>query len=57
LEIADVDCMNSVDIDDAVYMIAYIFAGGPAPCENCPMETPPVAAEKAATGNVSTSSK
>jgi len=28
----DSDCSGSVDIDDVVYLIAYIFTGGPAPC-------------------------
>ncbi|MBU1318265.1 MAG: hypothetical protein KKG33_03890 [candidate division Zixibacteria bacterium] len=27
----DADCSGAVDIDDVVYMIAYIFAGGPPP--------------------------
>ena len=31
----DVNCDNSRDLADAVYMINYIFKGGPAPCP-CP---------------------
>ena len=29
----DSDCSGDVDIDDVVYLIAYIFSGGPAPCD------------------------
>ncbi len=29
----DSDCSGSVDIDDVVYLINYIFSGGPAPCD------------------------
>jgi hypothetical protein len=29
----DVDCSGAVDIDDVVYLIAYIFAGGPPPSD------------------------
>lgn len=29
----DADCSGGVDIDDVVYLIAYIFSGGPAPCD------------------------
>ena len=29
----DTDCSGGVDIDDVVYLINYIFAGGPAPCD------------------------
>jgi hypothetical protein len=29
----DVDCSSAVDIDDVVYLIAYIFSGGPPPCD------------------------
>lgn len=32
---ADVDCSGSVTITDAVYLLQYIFAGGPAPCAAC----------------------
>lgn len=32
-EIGDSDCSGAVDIDDVVYLIAYIFTGGPAPCD------------------------
>ncbi len=28
----DPNCSGNVDIDDVVYLIAYIFQGGPAPC-------------------------
>lgn len=28
----DPDCSGDVDIDDVVYLLAYIFTGGPAPC-------------------------
>jgi len=28
----DPDCSGAIDIDDVVYLIAYIFTGGPAPC-------------------------
>jgi len=31
----DVDCSGGVDIDDVVYLIAYIFTGGTAPCSGC----------------------
>ncbi len=34
--IGDVNCDNIVSISDIVYMISHIFAGGPAPCANCP---------------------
>ena len=36
LEVADVNCKDSIDIDDIVYLITYIFAGGPEPCAGCP---------------------
>ena len=29
----DADCSGDVDIDDVVYLIAYIFSVGPAPCD------------------------
>ena len=32
----DPNCSGSVDIDDVVYLIAYIFGGGPAPCNPSP---------------------
>jgi uncharacterized protein (TIGR02145 family) len=36
----DADASGGIDIDDVVYLIAYIFSGGPAPdpdcCESCP---------------------
>jgi uncharacterized protein (TIGR02145 family) len=32
-ECGDVDCSGGSDIDDVVYLITYIFAGGPAPCD------------------------
>jgi N-acetylneuraminic acid mutarotase len=32
----DVDCSGAANITDAVYLIQYIFAGGPAPCAECP---------------------
>ena len=32
-EHGDVNVSGAVDIDDVVYLIQYIFAGGPAPCE------------------------
>jgi hypothetical protein len=35
-QLGDVDCSGTVDIDDAVYMIAFIFASGPEPCADCP---------------------
>ena len=28
----DPNCSGNIDIDDVVYLIAYIFGGGPAPC-------------------------
>ncbi len=31
----DVDCSGIVSISDAVFLIQYIFAGGPAPCASC----------------------
>ncbi|MBU1319499.1 MAG: hypothetical protein KKH67_09955 [candidate division Zixibacteria bacterium] len=31
-QIGDTDCSGAVDIDDVVFLIAYIFTGGPAPC-------------------------
>ncbi len=31
----DANCDLAVDISDAVYLIAYIFSGGPAPCAGC----------------------
>jgi hypothetical protein len=30
-DVGNVDCLNGTDIDDVVYMIRYIFQGGPAP--------------------------
>jgi hypothetical protein len=30
-DVGNVDCLGGVDIDDVVYMIQYIFLGGPAP--------------------------
>jgi len=32
-EAGDADCSGNVDIDDAVHLINYIFAGGNAPCD------------------------
>ena len=32
----DVDCNLLVNISDAVYLISYIFGGGPVPCASCP---------------------
>jgi hypothetical protein len=32
----DVDCSGSVDIDDIVYFVNYIFSGGPSPCDDWP---------------------
>ena len=36
----DADASGEIDIDDVVFLIAYIFSGGPAPdpycCESCP---------------------
>jgi hypothetical protein len=32
----DSDCNDIVNISDAVYLISYIFGGGPAPCASCP---------------------
>jgi uncharacterized protein (TIGR02145 family) len=32
-ECGDVDCSGESDIDDVVYLINYIFAGGPGPCD------------------------
>ena len=29
----DADCSGVVDIDDVVYLIAYILSGGNAPCD------------------------
>jgi hypothetical protein len=29
----DSDCSGDVDIDDIVYLIAYVFSGGPPPCD------------------------
>ena len=34
LTIADCDCSHSVDIDDVVYLVQYIFNQGPAPCHD-----------------------
>jgi hypothetical protein len=31
----DADCSGSADIDDAVFLIAYIFASGPPPPDSC----------------------
>lgn len=31
----DVNCDSEIDISDAVYLIAYIFSGGPEPCAEC----------------------
>jgi len=31
----DVNCSDRVDIDDVVYLVNYIFGGGPAPCDGC----------------------
>jgi len=36
----DVDCSSAVDIDDVVYLITYIFGGGPAPCDPNDDSTP-----------------
>ena len=33
LSSGDPDCSGNVDIDDVVYLITYIFGGGPAPCD------------------------
>jgi hypothetical protein len=32
----DVNCDGSANVGDAVYLIAYIFRGGPPPCAGCP---------------------
>jgi hypothetical protein len=32
LMVADVDCSLVVNVSDAVYLVSYIFAGGPKPC-------------------------
>jgi hypothetical protein len=31
----DADCNGIVNISDAVYLISYIFGGGPEPCADC----------------------
>jgi len=31
----DAECSGEIDIDDVVYLISYIFSGGPAPCAAC----------------------
>lgn len=33
---ADVDCNGRLNVGDAVYLLAYVLGGGPAPCANCP---------------------
>jgi hypothetical protein len=33
MESGDADCSGGVDIDDVVYLIAYIFSGGNDPCD------------------------
>jgi hypothetical protein len=35
LLVGDANCDSTVNISDAVYLIAYIFSGGPAPCGGC----------------------
>jgi hypothetical protein len=32
-ECGDVDLSGGVDVDDIVYLINYVFSGGPPPCE------------------------
>lgn len=32
----DVNCDEKVNVSDAVYIVNYIFKGGPAPCAGCP---------------------
>ena len=34
-EAGDVDCNMTVNIGDIVYLINYIFKGGPVPCDGC----------------------
>jgi hypothetical protein len=36
LQAGDATCDRTVDISDAVYLIAYIFSGGLRPCASCP---------------------
>jgi hypothetical protein len=35
MEAGDADCSGEVDVDDAVYLISYIFASGADPCAAC----------------------
>ncbi len=33
---APTDCSGGIDIDDVVYLIAFIFSGEQEPCADCP---------------------
>ena len=33
LDAGDVACTGSIDIADLVYLVSYMFSGGPEPCE------------------------
>jgi hypothetical protein len=35
LEAGDANCDGQVNVGDAVYLIAYVFKGGPEPCGAC----------------------